>query len=108
MAYVTQKQLYGSTKEVSRGTAADRAESGKVRLRSFYSQSWAAFKLVHYCTTAEKDAILSHYNSNATLSFDMTYQADGQTYTVRYLSRPRIKQAEGTFEWHVEVQLVQV
>lgn len=107
-AYVTLPQVYGSTKEVTKNTTPDRAESGKIRLRTFYSQSWAVFKLVHYCTTAEKDSILNHYASNSTASFSMTYQAEGQGYTVRYMGYPQVKHVAGNLEWVVEVSLAQV
>lgn len=105
--YPSYPQLVGSTKEAGYGTTVDRAESGRPRFRTFHSQAWAVFKILHEVNSkAEMQALLDHYTANKLLSFSFTYAADGQTYTVRYGSLPKTKAVEGDFRWTIESTLV--
>jgi len=108
MAYPATKQKHGSTMQSSSGTTVDRAESGKPRLRTTYSKQWRVFTILHECSTAEKDAILAHYDANADASFDFTFSGDGQTYTVKYGEAPQARTGQLTFEWEVQSTLVEV
>jgi hypothetical protein len=107
-AYPTYKQQYGSTRESTSGTQVDRAESGKARFRSFYPGQYHTFRIVHECTTAEKNAILAHYGSNHSNSFSFNFAGDGANYTVRYVEIPKATAVTGNIEWVVETLLVTV
>lgn len=107
-AYPTTRQSHGSTMEIAGGTQPDRMESGKIRLRTYHSQIWRVFRLVHECTTAERDTILAHWSADKNNSFSMTFQGDTTAYTVKYVNKPQYRPVSGTYDWVVETILVTV
>ena len=106
--YPSVPQVVGSIREPTFGTQVDRAESGRPRIRSMYSQVWSVFKVVHDCTDTEYDSIMSHYASHQSVSFTLTWVAEATGYTVMYANSPRGTPIEGDFRWKVETLLVQV
>ena len=106
--YPSVAQRIGTQKDSTYSTTMDRAESGKPRLRTFHSQAWAIFRVVHECSKAEMQSILNHYNASRGQSFSFTYTADGEVYTVRYAALPTSRVIEGDFMWVVESLLLQV
>jgi hypothetical protein len=106
--YPSVPQVVGSTEDRMDGTVVDRAVSGKPRLRSYYSQTWRAFTIVHDCSQSEKDSIVSFYEANKTASFYMTWQGDGQSYLCRFTGSPQCTPTQGDFRWTVKSMLIAV
>lgn len=106
--YPSIKQDYGSVRESTYDTQPDVVVSGAVRLRSFYSQDWAVFRIQHTCSETQKDQILDHYAAHASVSFSFVFAGDEQSYTVRYASLPQTRIAELSGDWQVNTTLVQV
>lgn len=106
-AYPTSIQVYGTRRAALAGTELSRAVNGKPRLRTYYSQTWYEFLVVHDLTTAEKDAILAHYAADKGNVFNFTYKGDDATYSVRYIAAPEEEPTPGQ-RWRVTVRLVGV
>lgn len=106
--YPSVAQVVGSMKDTNSGTIVDRAVSGKPRFRSYYSQDWAVFTVMHDCTGTEKDSILSHYATDAFNSFSFTWSGDSTAYTVRYANHPKVKPKDGDERWSVVSTLIEV
>ena len=106
--YPAYPQKIGSRKDAAFGTNVDVAVSGKPRLQSRFSRDWSVFRIVHECDTAEKDAILSHYDVHKNVSFAFTCHGDSVVYTVKYANIPQARTGNLNFEWEVNTTLVQV
>ena len=90
MSYPTYTQLQGSKVVGDDGIVVDRAESGKPRFRTMYTSTQREIFLTHEEYSTNKDALFTHYDSNKTASFTVTWQGDTPTkdYTCRYAARP--------------------
>lgn len=107
--YPSVRQVIGSGETPDAGIEVTKAVSGKPRIRSQYSQTWRTFNVVHdQITASQKSSIMSHFEANKFDAFNFTWQADSQTYLVRYASTPIPKPIEGDFEWNVQVLLIEV
>jgi hypothetical protein len=106
--YPTLRQSIGSRRDDLRGTESDRAESGKLRQRTRFSQTWYEFYLVHECNATERDTILNHYLAHIGVSFTLVFQGDNASYTVQYANRPVARLADNNSDWSVETRLVTV
>ena len=108
--YPTFPQVVGSNEIVDDGTAVDKAESGKPRFRSFYTQIRRSWVIVHDVDTTDKDTIMAFHVSNQFVSFTFDWEGDNPAteYTVRFDGPPQPKpyQADGQFK--VTVKLVEV
>lgn len=104
--YPSVPQKEGTIKEPSFGTVVDRAESGKPRIRTFYSQEWGTFRVQHECSKAQMQSVMDHYEAWSAESFTFTYQGDGANYTVRYADIPKTQVIDGDYLWNVESVLV--
>ena len=106
--YPTLPQIIGSTKISDDGTTLDFAESGKPRLRQYYTQVREQFNILHDVDGTDKDTILSHYDGDKANVFNFTFKGDNVTYSVRYISVPNETPVAGTDRWRVAVRLVVV
>lgn len=107
-AYPSVVQIIGSERIIDDGTEVERSESGKPRLRSYYSQTRYEFVVQHECINTDKDALLAHYAAHKQLAFDFTYQGDNQVYSVRYGRAPQEVPVEGNYRWRVVNRLIVV
>lgn len=98
--------LRSSATDRDSGIQSARATNGALRVRSLYTADKANFSLVHWCTTAEKNALDEFYAANRLLNVDYTDPADSVTYTVRFTSAPQ--PVDMTPWWEVRVVLREV
>lgn len=101
-------QIIGSKKIDDDGTVMDMAESGKPRLRQYYTQVRTQFIILHDIDGTDKDTIVSHYDGDKTNVFNFTFKGDNVTYSVRYMGVPQTTPVAGTDRWRVETRLVVV
>lgn len=106
--YPSFPQLIGSQKIDDDGTVLDLAESGKPRLRQYYTQVRTQFKILHEVDGPDKDTIVSHYDGDKANVFNFTFKGDNTVYTVRYLGVPQTIPVAGTDRWRVETSLIVV
>lgn len=106
--YPTYPQLVTSKRVSDDGTIVERSESGKPRLRSYYTTVRYAFQVDHEVDSTEKDAILSHYAGDRTNVFSFTWKGDSQSYNVRYAGPPMEQVLPGADRWKVTVYLIVV
>lgn len=85
----------------------DRASNGVPRLRAYYTAPKKAFSLVHpSATNAEKSALLTFYNTNRLITFNLIWAGDGATYTCYFGGAPLTKPLPGQL-WEITTQVVQ-
>lgn len=106
--YPTLPQIIGSTRESDDGTVFDQAESGKPRLRQYYTQVRRQFVVLHDLDGPDKDTILSHYDGDKANVFNFTFKGDDVTYSVRYLGIPNETPLAGVDRWSVQTNLIVV
>ena len=106
--YPTLPQVIGSKRIGNDGTVHDQAESGKPRLRQYFTQIRYQFDILHDLDGPDKDTILSHYDGDKANVFNFTFKGDAVVYTVRYLGVPIETPTAGTDQWMVHTQLVVV
>lgn len=104
--YPTVTQLIGSVKDTLTGTEVDRAESGKPRFRTFYSQEWDVFNVLHECYIEDRDAIEDHYREHRFSEFGFVFAGDGVEYLCRYADKPKFVPIEGDQRWRVQAVLI--
>jgi hypothetical protein len=105
-AYPTLMQLRTTTIARDAGLQTTRATNGRLRVRGLFPADKADFDLVHWCTTAEKDALMTFYAANRLLDITYTDPADGASYTVRFAAAPL--PVDMTPWWEVRVRLREV
>ena len=101
-------QVIGSTKQDDDGTVLDFAESGKPRLRQYYTQVRTQFVIVHDIDGPDKNTIVSHYATDKANVFNFTFKGDSVTYSCRYLGPPQTLPVAGTDRWRVTTRLIVV
>ena len=101
-------QVIGSVRNSDDGTIVDFAESGKPRLRQYYTQVRRQFNILHDIDGTDKDTILSHYDGDKANVFNFTFKGDNVTYTVRYMGVPNEVPVAGTDRWRVTTRLIVV
>lgn len=101
-------QIIGSTRKSDDGTVLDLAESGKPRLRQYFTQVRRSFDILHDIDGTDKDTILAHYDGDKANVFNFTFKGDGVVYTVRYLGVPNDTPVAGTDRWRVTTNLIVV
>ena len=106
--YPTLPQIIGSQKMDDDGTIVDFAESGKPRLRQYYTQVRTQFKILHDIDGTDKDTITAHYAGDKANVFNFTFKGDNTVYTVRYMGVPQTTPVAGTDRWRVTTNLVVV
>lgn len=104
--YPSIPQIYGSVMQPSDGTIVDRALSGKVRLRSYYSAIRYTITVLHDVDGAEKNLVWAHYLAHRYVAFNLVFIADGQTIAVRYSEPPLLTPIAGTNRWSIQTNLV--
>jgi hypothetical protein len=107
-AYPSFPQIVGSKRISDDGTILDRAESGKPRLRQYYTEVRRSFDILHDVDGADKDTILAHYDADKANVFNFTFKGDNMVYTVRYLGAPDDTPTSGTDRWKVQTRLIVV
>jgi hypothetical protein len=106
--YPTFPQVIGSVRTSDDGTVVDFAESGKPRLRQYFTQVRRRFTVLHDIDGPDKDAILAHYDGDKENVFNFTFKGDDVVYTCRYISVPADVPVAGTDRWRVTTQLIVV
>lgn len=106
--YPSLPQVIGSVRTSDDGTIVDYAESGKPRLRQYYTQVRRQFTVMHNVDGTDKDTILSHYDGDKLNVFNFTFKGDGVVYTCRYMGVPQEVPAAGTDRWTVTTRLIVV
>ena len=101
-------QVIGSTRISDDGTVLDQAESGKPRLRQYFTQVRYRFVVLHDVDGPDKDTVLAHYDANKAISFNFTFKGDAVVYNCRYIQVPNETPVPGTDRWRVRVDLVVV
>jgi hypothetical protein len=101
-------QVIGSVRTSDDGTIVDFAESGKPRLRQYYTEVRRQFTVIHDIDGTDKDAILAHYDGDKANVFNFTFKGDGVVYTCRYMAVPADVPVAGTDRWRVTTQLIVV
>ena len=107
-AYPTLPQVIGSKRTSDDGTVRDTAESGKPRLRQYYTQVRYEFDIFHDIDGTDKDTILAHYDGDKENVFDFTFKGDNVVYNCRYLGVPNETPVSGTDRWRVNSKLIVV
>ena len=106
--YPTLPQVMGSKRFSDDGTVMDQAESGKPRLRQYFTQVRRTFDILHDVDGTDKDTILAHYDGDKANVFNFTFKGDNVTYTVRYTGVPNETPVAGADRWRVQTFLVVV
>ena len=106
--YPSLPQLVGSQKIDDDGTVLDLAESGKPRLRQYYTQVRTQFTILHEVDGPDKNSIVSHYDGDKANVFNFTFKGDNVVYTVRYMGVPQTTPIAGTDRWRVQSKLIVV
>lgn len=101
-------QIIGTKRVSNDGTVLDMAESGKPRLRQYFTQVRRQFNVLHDLDGTDKDTILSHYDGDKANVFNFTFKGDDVVYTVRYMGVPNETPVAGTDRWRVTTKLVVV
>jgi hypothetical protein len=101
-AYPDLPQIVGSQKLDDDGTVLDFAESGKPRLRQYYTQVRTRFNIIHDVDGPDKDTIVSHYDGDKTNVFSFTFKGDSVTYCAVHgratnYTRRRYRPVEGGY-----------
>ena len=106
--YPTIPQVIGTKRMSDDGTVLDRAESGKPRLRQYFTQVRRQFEVLHDVDGPDKDLVLSHYDGDKANVFNFTFKGDDVVYTVRYMGVPNETPVAGVDRWRVTTKLVVV
>jgi len=106
--YPNLPQIVGSQKIDDDGTVVDFAESGKPRLRQYFTQVRTQFQILHDIDGTDKDTIIAHYDGDKTNVFNFTFRGDNTVYTVRYMGVPITTPVAGTDRWRVSTDLIVV
>lgn len=101
-------QIVGSVRISDDGTVVDYAESGKPRLRQYFTQIRRQFTVIHDIDGPDKDAIFAHYDGDKANVFNFTFKGDQVVYTCRYLQVPAEVPLAGTDRWKVTTKLIVV
>jgi hypothetical protein len=101
-------QVFGTTRVSDDGTIVEKADSGKPRLRSFYTSVRHTFNVIHDVDGTDKDLVAAHYVTDQFLVFNFTFKADSTVHSCRYARAPLEEPIPGTDRWKVSVQLVVV
>lgn len=101
-------QIIGTKRLSDDGTVMDQAESGKPRLRQYFTSVRRSFDVFHDVDGTDKDSILNHYDGDKANVFNFTFKGDNVVYTVRYVGVPNETPVAGTDRWRVNTKLVVV
>lgn len=101
-------QVIGTTRLSDDGTVVDYAESGKPRLRQYFTQVRSQFTVLHDVDGPDKDLVLAHYDGDKANVFNFTFKGDDVTYTCRYMGVPNEVPVAGVDRWRVTSKLVVV
>lgn len=99
--------LLGSTREEDDGIQDDFGQGGTQHSRTFYSQSYFTFNLVHILTTAQIKSLRATYTANPRADYTLTFydESPQQTYTVKFTGPPQITSNITPTLFRVEVPL---
>ena len=106
--YPTIPQIIGSVRSSDDGTVVDFAESGKPRLRQYFTQVRRQFTVMHDVDGPDKDLVLTHYDGDKANVFNFTFKGDGLVYTCRYMGVPNEVPTAGVDRWTVTTKLIVV
>ncbi len=106
--YPTIPQVIGTKRLSDDGTILDIAESGKPRLRQYYTEVRRTFTVLHDVDGPDKDTVLSHYDGDKANVFNFTFKGDSVVYPVRYAGVPNETPVAGVDRWRVTTNLVVV
>lgn len=96
----------GSTMTQRDDLTVDRATNGAARVRAYFSARKREFVVRHaYITLAERNTLLSFYDSNRLLTVTLAWM-DGTTYTCVFSAAPKTEPVIGDL-WNCESRLVE-
>jgi hypothetical protein len=100
--------LEASSVETESGIVDDFSQAGTQHSRVFHSTNYFRFDLTYSMTKAQFDSICAAYDANPRANFTgFEYHSVSpiETYTVKFLARPRITDNLGLNRFFVSVQL---
>ena len=100
-------QVVGTVRGVTSGKKVLRTPSGKPIFYNYFPRARSTFMVVHDCSTAEMQQVLTHYETMKYRPFLFTLASDSVTYTVQYVDVPTATPTEGDGRWHVETLLLE-
>ncbi len=101
-------QIFGTQRISDDGTVVEKSDSGKPRLRSYFTQVRYTFIVQHDVDGPDKDLVLAHYGTDQFSTFNFTFKADSTVHSCRYARAPLEVPIPGTDQWKVSVSLVVV
>lgn len=101
-------QIYGTQKISDDGTVVEKSDSGKPRLRSYFTKVRYSFTVLHDVDGPDKDLVIAHFGTDQYLTFNFTFKADDTVHSCRYARSPLEVPIPGTDRWKVSVSLVVV
>lgn len=104
--YPSFQQIIGSEITFLDGKVVNRSVSGKPRIRSYYSETRRDIRVVHDLNQSDANTVMTFYDNNRDIVFDVLFQADGVTYTCYFAGVPRIRPTGGGY-FEVIVEMVQ-
>jgi hypothetical protein len=90
-AYPSLAQWTGSKDEWTDDIVLDRAVSGGVKARAFFTAKKRRFTLKHRLTAADRTTLETFYNANRLLAVTLTWAGDGNNYTCLFEQPPRFE-----------------
>lgn len=105
-AYPTLDTLRSSAYTRDGGFDSARATNGALKVRRLFSAEKTEFTLDHSLTSTTKSTLETFYQTNKDLDVTFTWQADGASYTVRFLAPPQYLRLPGG--WQARVRLSEV
>jgi hypothetical protein len=104
--YPNYQQLRDSTVQIEGGYETARATNGALRVRQMWPVDKRTFEVGHVLTAEEWVALKAFYDTNRAADLAFTWQADAQTYTVRFLGPPQPRRL--LRRWEVRLRLGEV
>ena len=105
--YPSHSILLDSTRELESGEVDDFSQAGIQHSRTFHSQQYYRFRLVHSLTLAEFESLLTTYSATPRGWYTLTYHSVSPqvTYQVKFLQPPQPVENLGDGRLRVDVDL---
>jgi hypothetical protein len=106
-AYPSHNILLDSSQELEQGIVDEYSEGGIQHSRTFHSQQYYRFTLLHSLTIAQFTSLLSTYAAGPRDFYTLTYHSVSPqvTYNVKFTAPPEIVDNFGNSRFKVEVHL---
>jgi len=104
--YPSYPQLVATQPERNSGVQLDVMESGVVRGSSPYDKPLVRFRVQHFLTSADYDALISFAQANAGLFVQFTYAGDSQAVTYNLIIQNINERWTPSGKYFVEVDMM--